>query len=727
MNHLGFFYPSFRPSKTIATHSPLHCVSRYAKPSGLAFHANSEQEGFGRWGMLFSGLLLMLALVAFEPPASAAAQTQPPSSTSDQPATSKPIPLPGKVLFSRDATTAPDTPPADAQKPEATPDSLAVTDAERSALTFTAYDLDVHLTPARAAISARAGLIVRNDSAVSLNRLTLQITSTLHWDSISTPTATATTPLPFATHAVETDADHTGAMQEAVITLPQPLAPGASLTLSALYSGAIPPSAERLERIGAPADQAAAADWDAIAAPDPDGLAGGTAIRGFGNVLWYPVSAPPVFLGDGARLFQAVGNARLRQSAATVRLRLAVEYIGDPPNAAFFCGRRELLIATSDNPNLPAAESPGVATALFAPRPLGFRTPSLFVTSSAASDTGTAANPDLIAAVTGRYDALPAYAAAATLVEPLLTDWFGAQPLNNLTILDHPGQPFEDDALLVRPMRAVEPATLAPALVHSLTHVWIRSSKPWIDEGLAQFAALLWTERSAGRKAALAQLQDAALPLALAEPEVPASDSSSSSKTASVPPDSTGPPTPSVSPAGASLAEATGDVFYRTKAAAVWWMLRAIIGDDPLKQALQAYRIDARLDHDPEGMERTLEKFSHKDLHWFFNDWVYRDRGLPDLSIESVTPSQLVGRAGLPAGWLVAVVVRNDGYAEAEVPVTVRSGATTQTQRLRIPGRASVSTRIVFPGTPEQVEVNDGGVPETQTSVHTRQLVLPAH
>jgi aminopeptidase N len=255
-------------------------------------------------------------------------------------------------------------------------------------------------------------------------------------------------------------------------------------------------------------------------------------------------------------------------------------------------------------------------------------------------------------------------------------------------------------------MRSDGPATLAPALAHSLTHVWIHSTHPWIAEGLAQFLSLLWTERTAGRAAALADLQDAARPLALAEPEDP---------------DST------VSPAGTSLVSATGDIFYRTKAAAVWWMLRSIVGDDALKQALQTYRLDARLDRDPAGLQHTLEKISHKDLRWFFDDWVYRDRGLPDLSIVSVTPSQLTSRAGLPAGWLIAVEVRNDGYAAAEVPVTVRSSTASETQRLRIPGRSSASTRIVFAGTPAEVEVNDGGVPETQTSRHTRQLLLPSH
>ena len=653
---------------------------------------------------LFHAVILTMTLgaaLAFAQQSPAPQTDQPPHAPTAAPdQTADPAPPPGKVLFSRDLDAPAEPQPTNPAAPTQS-DPLAVTGAERSALTFTAYDLDVHLTPASAAISVRAGLTVRNDSPTPLTRLILQISSSLHWDALSTRSLPPgpTAPLPFATRLIDTDADHAGRMTEAVVPLPQPLAPGASVSLAALYSGSIPPSAERLTRIGAPDDQALQSDWDSIA-PSL------TALRGFGNVLWLPASAPPVFLGDGAKLFQSVGLARLRQSAATVRLRLAVEYVGDPPDAAFFCGQRQPLAAISDNANLPAAESPGVATAAFDAQPLGFRSPSLFVTDRPASQTGTPSNPTLIAAVTDHYDALPAYAAAAALVEPLLTDWLGPQPLATLTVLDHPGQPFEDDALLVRPMRADGPATLAPALAHSLTHAWIHSSHPWIDEGLAQFLSILWTERTSGRAAALADLQDAARPLALIEPELP---------------DST------LSPAGSSLASATGDIFYRTKAAAVWWMLRSIVGDGALKQTLQTYRLDPTLDRDPIGLQRALEKLSHKDLRWFFDDWVYRDRGLPDLSIVSVTPSQLTSRAGLPAGWLIAVEVRNDGYAAAEVPVTVRSSTASETQRLRIPGRSSASTRIVFAGTPAEVEVNDGGVPETQTTLHTRQLLLPSH
>jgi hypothetical protein len=688
-----------------------------------------------------------------------APQQPAPATTPDQ--LSEPTPPPGKVLFSRSIDADGATQPSDTQlQPAAQPsapkpsvptqsDSLAVTDSERSALTFTTYDLDVHLTPASAGLAIRAGLTVRNDSAAPLTRIVLQISSSLHWDALSAPSLIGpSTPLAIANHLVETDTDHTGKMSEAVVALPQPLAPGVSLSLTALYSGAITPSVERLERIGAPSDQALGADWDSIAATNPDGQTGGTALRGFGNVLWFPVSAPPVFLGDGAKLFQAVGRARLRQSAATVRLRLAVEYTGDPPDAAFFCGRRQPLAAISDNANLPAAESPGIATALFDSQPLGFRPLSLFITDRPPSQTGTPANPALIAAVTSHYDALPVYSAAAALVEPLITDWLGPQPLSSLNLLDHPGQPFQDDALLVLPMRAADPATLAPSLAHALTHLWLHSAHPWIDEGLAQFLGLLWIERTSGRAAALAQLQDATRSLALIEPENPhsagcpihdssivmggveqdtshecASSSSSSSNAPSLPNTAAA----SLSPAGESLTAATGEAFYRTKAAAVWWMLRSIVGDDALKQALQAYRKDPKIDLDPAGLQHTLENASHKDLNWFFDDWVYRDRGLPDLSIVNVTPSQLISRAGLPTGWLVAVEVRNDGYAAAEVPITVSSATTSDTQRLRIPGRSSASTRFIFAGTPQQVEVNDGSVPETQSSLHTRQLVLPGH
>jgi hypothetical protein len=244
---------------------------------------------------------------------------------------------------------------------------------------------------------------------------------------------------------------------------------------------------------------------------------------------------------------------------------------------------------------------------------------------------------------------------------------------------------------------------LAPSLVHSLSHAWFGSSHVWLDEGMAQWMSLLWMEQTQGREAAVAQQQQEAKALALVEP-LPQAHADGAIE-------------------GQSLIQASDAVYYRTKAAAVLGMLRSLVDDEAMRRALRFYR-DDKMDSDPKEFQRVLERSAKQDLGWFFDDWVYRDRGLPDLSIVNVTPRALdkIGNKG-GAGWLVSVEVRNDGGAEADVPVTVRSGTLTATQRLRIPGRSSASTRIVFEGTPDEVQVNDGSVPEVTASVHTKQLI----
>ena len=612
----------------------------------------------------------------------------------------------GQVLFSRGADSS--VPAVQAGGTQPVPmgesDPLGVSDAERSAITFTSYDLDAHLTPATGSLAVRAGVVVRNEGSTPLGRVTLQISSSLRWQAVSV----AGHALPIVSRLIDTDADHTGAMDEAVITLPQPLAPGSMASITALYAGVVAPSSERLQRTGAPVGQARAADWDAIGTE-------GTFLRGFGYVLWYPVSEPAVMFRDGDRLFQMIGQTRMRDASIPARLRLAVEYRGEPPDAAFFCGRREVLKAISDNPDAPAAEAPGIAVAQFAAEPVGFRTPDLFITARPAIETGTQSNPNLLAAVTTRDSAVAAYTSAATELEPLLIEWFGQHPISPLYLIDHPGQPFEDQALVVRPLAGSDMSGVPVALAHSLTHAWIHSTHPWIEEGLAEFSRLLWVERVDGHDAALSALQEGYRNLAKAE-QAPHSDPSPSSVSSSSNPEDM--------ERRESLIDTTNEVFYRTKAAAVWWMLRGIVGDSALEQSLHVYRSDRRGDRDPDALERTVEKFSHKDLRWFFDDWVYHDRGLPHLSITAITPSELKGRTGVPDGWLIAVEVRNDGDAVADVPITVRSAASTQHERLRIPARSSASTRIVFAGVPEEVIVNDGSVPESGPTVHTRKLTV---
>ena len=91
-------------------------------------------------------------------------------------------------------------------------------------------------------------------------------------------------------------------------------------------------SAQRLLAIGTPEDVALHSDWDGI------GVAF-TGLRGFGNVVWYPVSAVPVILGDGARLFDEIGEQKMRMAGAHFRLRLTDEFPhGHAPTIALVNG-----------------------------------------------------------------------------------------------------------------------------------------------------------------------------------------------------------------------------------------------------------------------------------------------------------------------------------------------------------------------------------------------------
>ena len=84
----------------------------------------------------------------------------------------------------------------------------------------------------------------------------------------------------------------------------------------------------------------------------------------------------------------------------------------------------------------------------------------------------------------------------------------------------------------------------------------------------------------------------------------------------------------------------------------------------------------------------------------------------------------LPGRATGESGSLVVVDVHNEGGAVAEVPVTVRAGSLTATERLRVPAHTTSAVRVVFQGTPDEVQVNDGSVPEIASSTHTRRVVV---
>lgn len=564
----------------------------------------------------------------------------------------------------------------------------AIGDAERSALAFIRYDLDVHLRPANSDISVLAQVTIRNDGDAKLEEVALQISSELHWDGISEARSGRVDKLRFDQHLLQTDADRTGRASEAVIHLPNALAPHEALELSLFYSGELRSSPAALDGVGVSGSRAEPGDWDSISSA-------GTYLRGFGHVLWYPVASPQVFVGEGANLLQTQGRQMFRQTAAKAALRISVEYVGDAPAAVFFCGRGQPLVASRDNPDAPVAESPGVATAEFAAEGLGFRTPSLLVvTGGPVSIPGTPLQ--LVATEDGVARQV---SSSASPITAMLNEWFGPEVKQSVTLIDHAGEPLDDGGLFVAPLSAMDAGMLSSELISPLLRARFGSPQLWLDQGMSQFFSLLWMERTEGRTAATAALTEQSHAIALAE-----SMGTSGGKSTS------------------GLLLTSDVVYYRNKSAAVLWMLREIVGDAVLKQTLQRYMREQGMVRADTGFQKLLEEVSGKSLGWFFDDWVYQDRGLPELSIVSVAPRQLASGKTGDAGWLVAVEVRNDGGAVAEVPVTVRSGTLTATERVRVNAHSASSVRVLFQSEPLQVQVNDGMVPEMISNTHVLDI-----
>ncbi|HEX8812858.1 MAG TPA: hypothetical protein VF742_12780 [Terracidiphilus sp.] len=538
----------------------------------------------------------------------------------------------------------------------------------------------MRLRSAEHRIAARARITVRNDGKTPLAHIPLQVSSTLNWERIRIGQKDAA----FEAATLNSDSDHTGRLHEAAVKLDTPLAPGATIALDATYSGIIELAAQRLQALGTPDNVAVHSDWDRI---DTDF----TGLRGFGNVVWYPASAPPVILGDGARLFDEIGQQKARMSAARFHLRLTTEFPhGQVPTIALVNGHPVSLAVTDSE--AAGVEVAGVATAESQPAPLGFEAPSLFV---AIRNSHPGAN--LTAFTRTENDAFASsWTQAETAVTPFLQQWFGQKPRTQLTLLDLPDSadaPYETGPLLVTPIVDADPEQLKSALAHGLAHAWFQSQQAWLHEGVPYFITTAWTERQFGRGKALEMLEAGRSALALVAPESPGQS------------------------AGQPLVTASAPIFYRTKAAYVFWMLRGIVGDDALSAALRSYDPSKETTQTPTQLQTLLEKSANTDLHWFFADWVDADRGLPDLSIESVFSSP--ERSG---NTLVAVNVANSGYAAAEVPVTVRTDSVSITQRVQIPARGKAVARILVQGHPIEVRLNDGTVPEINATVHVKDL-----
>jgi hypothetical protein len=479
------------------------------------------------------------------------------------------------------------------------------------------------------------------------------------------------------------DIDHTGELSEAIVALPKEIPSGGSVELNIGYEGVILLDATRLTRIGLPKDTAIHSDWDQISKTF-------SAVRGVGNVAWYPVAMEAGNLSEGRSLFEVLGHWKQREQKAEVKIRLSLTMDNGEGQPTLFCGDEGIH---RFEPVRGVQEVS--ADCKFAP--LGLRVPTFVLANYEILDQSAAQ----IAYRPEHKGNAEKFALAANAGAPFVAEWLGAQrgKAQVVELFDPGASPFESGATLLTPLNDTDAKLLQIALVHELTHAALLSPRPWIYEGLAHFAQGAYRERQESRAAALDFMGLHRTAIVEAEKALSAEAKSAA-------------------PSDESLISTTIDEFSRSKAAHVWWMLRDMVGEEALKKVLSAYRADQ--DKDPTYLQQLVQAQSKRDLQWFFDDWVYHDRGLPNFRIESAFPRQ-----ASQGNYLVTITVENLGAAGAEVPVTAHFDGGETSERVEVRGKGRGIVRIATPRPPTEITVNDGSVPESDLTNNTFKVEPP--
>jgi hypothetical protein len=537
---------------------------------------------------------------------------------------------------------------------------------DREAFTFTNYDLNVQVEPEQHRLGVRGKVTLRNDSRTPQKIAVLQISSSLDWRSVKAGDRV----LQFVTQSYTSDIDHTGGLSEAIVTLPQAVAPKGTIELEIAYEGVIQLDATRLTRIGTPEETANSTDWDQVGPAF-------TAVRGGGYVTWYPIATEVANLSEGNSLFEVLARWKNREADSRMHLQIGLSRDGSEPQP-------ELLVNNASCFTLYEAMG-GVqhVSADCTYQPLGLLTPLFVIGNYRFVDRPTT----VVHYQHGDDTSAVGYADTADNLAPLIMDWFGKfrEKAQTVDLADPSAAPFESGAMLLTPLADSDSKLAGLAAAHQLTHAAFLSFRPWIEEGLAHFAQALYLEQEKGRPAALAYMG--------------LHRSAFAEETQTTTPRSE-------DEVNRALVNTTNEELYRGKAMCVWWMLRDMVGESAFKRAIAAYRPEQ--DKEPSYMPRLIAAQTQRDLEWFFDDWVYRDRGLPDFKVESA-----YARKTMTGSFMLTITIDNLGTAGAEVPIIVKFTGGEIMRRLEVHAKNKAVIRVETPATPQEITVNDGSVPES--------------
>src|SRR5271166_5282527 len=563
---------------------------------------------------------------------------------------------------------------------------------DREAFTITRYQLEVQIDRASHVMAVTGRLTLRNDSKSPQKNVALQVSSSFRWNGI----AFNGKPLEWIGNDYTSDIDHTGRLSQAIATLLKDVPPGATIELDVQYGGTVTPDSTRLTRMGAPQEMALRNDWDQISERF-------TAIRGLGYLVWYPVSIPAVSMSDGNAVFEAIDAWKLRHQQSEFDAHISVL-----SGSARLCIAGNAMKSTCGEVSETADPRTGERTMqvsnILQLSGLGQTVPAFAVADYAKLDRPGIAvfhTPDKLSLARD-------FAAAAEDNEPVLNEWLPPSSVQKATVIeltDPNANPYQIGSVLFTPLRQSQTPTLELLLMPVQVAARFSSPRRWIEDGLQRFLQSISIEHRSGRKTALQFLDEYLGPLVKAEEGMGrAADSNSKSG--------------SDRSADDTLLNTSDEILLRGKGSFVLWMLRDMVGDTVLQKALAAYRPGA--DVNPTYFQGLLEDGKKRDLEWFFDDWVYRNRGLPDFRVENAyvrpllqNPSKIV---------LVTVTIENRGGAGAEVPVLIQTPDGEKTARVLVMGHQKASERVQVPAAPTKVVVNDGSVPESNPGDNTFEV-----
>ncbi|MGA2236907.1 MAG: hypothetical protein ABSG23_15670 [Terriglobales bacterium] len=555
---------------------------------------------------------------------------------------------------------------------------------DREAFTITKYDLEIRLEPEQQRLGARGKITLRNGSARPQKIAALQISSSLNWLSIRVDGK----PVQFVSQAYISDIDHTGALSEAIVTLPAGIKLKDSVEIEVGYEGVIPLDATRLTRIGVPEEIAKHTSWDQISPSF-------TAVRGAGYVAWYPITTESADFSEGNSLFEVADRWKAREAGSEFRAKVTMSReSGERPPLMICSPGGDAMIEEISRAQL--------VSALCSWTRLGTVTP----TFALANYQDGSKPPFYLFSLLGHEEGAAKYSNALDPAMKFVSGWFGqpTAPIAIADLADPNSAPFESGTLLMASMAAEDSKLAGINLVHELVHSALPSSRPWVYEGLAHFAEAMYRQEQGGRQAALDLLGLHRAAFLDSEKDVAAALQKD-----------VGQKVVEQKIVGQPLAATFDETYYRSKAAYVWWMLCDMIGDDALKQAIRKYR--AEDDKDPKYVEQLIESAAKRDLGWFFEDWVYQDRGLPDFHVQSVHP--WTTEKGVQ---FITVTLENLGNAGAEVPFTILFEGGEITKRIEVRAKGTATTRVEVPGTASEIVINDGSVPESDLTNNVFQI-----